>query len=103
MIDCKALRDTAKGANCQVRLPGCTNRKDTTVWAHGDAVEVRAEAGVLMPRPRTRLVPVLRLHGARPVHRLLVLLPDAAIEPFQTGRYMAVSQAKFYEERREPR
>lgn len=37
MIDCKALRDTAKGSNCQVRLPGCTNRKDTTVWAHSDA------------------------------------------------------------------
>lgn len=40
---------------------------------------------------------------ARPVHRLLVLLPDEAIEAFQIGRYMAVAQAKFHKDRAEPR
>lgn len=36
-IEIQALRDTAKGAVCQVRIPGCKNERSTTVWAHSDA------------------------------------------------------------------
>lgn len=65
-----AIRRSAKGEACQVRLPGCHHTTDTTVWAH---IRRSWNAGVGMKPPD--------LHGTYACDRCHSLMDGRLREP----------------------